>query len=284
MVAATIGYHKTYRLSADNSLVEEPTSDHPAAGSIGALLDELRRRQAALNARLTSREIIEEMRHAPPILAGIYPLKVTRFTCSCECGDEDGMCEQLTDRLGNLKVITEVPFMRRGNIIFAIRSQGLIDPATGGAESLDALFNGGILWEGTLDERAYDYDLLMFRSGRDRCVGRMSESVDLTRKLSDIDPGLYQSEIAYHLQTESNDAQGVPTLGRNVGDYGSAAEMEQVAACYAAAAAFSAAASSNNGMLDELADVARLACTSVPGKRYYQAYEAFLRGIGYHPE
>ncbi len=281
MTAATIGYHKTYRLSADNSLVEEPASDVPPAGSIAALLYDLRRRQAGLDARLASRHAVGEMRNAPPSLAGIYPLKVKRFTCSCECGDEDGMCEQLTDRLGNLKVITEVPFMRRGNMVFAIRSQGLVDPATGRTESVDALFGGGILWEGSLDDRAYDYDLLMFRSGKDRCVGRMTETIDLTRKLSDIDPGLYQAEIAYHLQTESNDAYGRPTLGRVLGDYAPADAVDQVAACYAASAAFGAAAASGSSNLPELAEVARRACTATPGKRYYQAYEAFLRGILY---
>ena len=227
-------------------------------------------------------DVREAFRDLPPAQAGIYPLKVAQFTCSCEHDDADGMCAQLADRLGNLRLITEVPFMRRGNVVFAIRSHGLVDPATGRAESVDALFGGGIYWIGTLDERSYDYDLLMFRSGKDQCVGRMTEAIDLSRKLADIDPGLYQAEIAFHLQTESNDANGQPTLSRTLADYGSPAEIAQVAACYAASTAFgtAAAAGAPEG-LEQLAEAARTACVAIPAKRYYQGYEAFLRGIRY---
>lgn len=276
-----IRYHRTYRLSDDMSLVEEAPASTPQAGAIAAEVAELQHRQADLNRRLQALDVARDYRDQAPSIAGIFPLSVVNFTCSCECEDDDGMCEQLTERLGNLKVITEVPFMRKGNLIFAIRSQGLVDSATGAAESVDSLFNGGIYWRGDVNEQRYDYELLMFRIGKDKCVGRMTESIDLTRKLGDIDPGMYQSEVAYHLEKESADASGQPTLGRQLDAYGSAREIEQVAQCYLNSLAFSNAVKNGSGDLPALAEAARLACIPVPGKRYYQAYEAFLQGIRY---
>jgi hypothetical protein len=277
-----VKYHKTFRLADDNTLVEEIPTSIPAAGSIAALASSLRERQQALNTRLAALDFRTGFRDSPPDQAGIYPLKVTRFTCSCEGHDEDGMAEQLTARLGNLRIITQVPFMRKGEMIFAIRSQGLVDSATGIAESVDALFGGGIFWTGKLDQNRYDYELLMFGGQKDQFVGRMTESIDLTRKLGDIDPGLYQAEVAYHFENESNDDSGKPTLSRVVSDYGSQHEIEAVRQCYGASARFGASPISGNEWRD-LAENARVACRLVPGKRYYQAYDAYMRGIRYNP-
>lgn len=283
MSSEHVGYHRTYTLSDRNELVEQPVTNVPLKGSVAAELEVLRERQRNLNERLSSAEVEAEIASAPSQLAGIYPLKVVDFTCSCEGNDEDEAATQLADRLGNLRIITQVPFMRRGNVIFAIRSQGLLDPETGEVECVDALFGGGIYWRGRLTPERFDYELLMFKSGKDQFVGRMSESIDLTRKVGDIDPGLYQAEVGYHLDRESNDRQGLPTLARSLDVYGRPGEMDQIVACYAASAAFGVAVKSDTADLPALAAAARIACTAVPGKRYYQAYEAWLHGLGYDP-
>ena len=281
---AQIGYHKSYVLNEANDLVEVTPQSIPRAGSILEEIARLKARHSDLNSRIRTVDAGGALRQLAASQVGVYPLKVVSFSCSCECEDQDGMCEQLTGRLGNLKVITEVPFMRKGNMIFAIRSQGLVDPVSGAAESVDSLFNGGIYWIGSLDATKYDYELIMFRSSKDNCIGRMTESIDLTRKLSDIDPSIYQSEVGYHLQNESADSIGRPTLERNLDDYGSIEELEQVAQCYISSSAFAAAVKEGKADLLDLSEAARLACRPVAGKRYYQQYEAFLSGISYDPK
>ncbi len=278
-----VGYHKAYRLTEDNDLVEYEPAQVPRAGTVARQLATLREQQADLNRRLSSAAILAELESNAPVQAGVYPLTVTEFTCSCEGDDEDGTAAQLTSRLGNLKVITEVPFMRKGNIVFAIRSQGLVDPVSGAAESVDALFQGGIYWRGTVSEERYDYSLMMFRSGKDQFVGEMTESINLTRKLGDINPDIYQAEVAYHLSRESDDASGRPTLSRSLADYASAADLDEVEHCYIASAAFSQAVGQGRDDLPQLAEAARTACAAVPGKRYYQAYDAYLEGFRYSP-
>lgn len=282
MPAETIRYHRQFGLSADNLLVEQEPGAAPAMGSVARELEELQLRQHALNARLTAIDAGREL-SAAPTQAGVYPLKVTSFTCRCEGHDEDGAAELLIRRLGNLQVITEVPFMRKGNIVFAIRAQGLVDADTGRVECVDALFGGGIYWHGTLNGNRFDYELLMFRSGKDRFVGRMSESIDLSKKVGDIDPEMFQAEVAYHLHHESNDSRGNPTLARGLADYANEERLTQVAACYGASARFATAVETGRDDLHHLAENARSACVMVPGKRYYQAYEAFLQGFSYDP-
>ncbi len=283
MTSGSVGYHRTYTLSGGNRLVEEKPASIPAEGSVREELERLRARQQLVNRELDSPRVERVVAETPAEQAGIYPLKVTRFTCSCEGDDEDGVAELLTRRLDNLRVITEVPFMRKGDVVFAIRSQGLLNPHTGHVRSVDALFNGGIFWEGEVDGNTFNYDLFMFRSGRDSFVGRMTESIDLTRKLGDIDPEIYQTEVAFHLDRESNDSEGKPTLSRRLDAYGSPDQIERVARCYGASARFGSAVQGNGGDLRGLAADARNACAVVPGKRYYQAYEAFLQGIIYDP-
>lgn len=269
----TVRYHRTYRLAPDNTLVEYQPEFVPQAGSVARELAGLCAAHTRLDTRLRTAEVRAQVREQPPLQAGVYPLTVTHFSVSCEHDDLDGAAELITSRLDNLRIIREVPFMRRGEVVFAIRSQGLLDPATSRAESVDALFGGGIYWRGTLTAQRYDYELLFFHSGADQCVGRMTESIDLTRKLGDLDPGLYQTEVAYHLDRESDNA-----LPRDLRDYGSPDEIAQVHACYAASAEFAAAAARREE-LAPLAEHARVACAAIPGKRYYQAYAAFLEGF-----
>lgn len=278
-----VGYHRRYSLSPTHELVEIDAGEAPAKGSLQTEFDALRRRHGILNEKLSSPTTEMQIRRSSPESAGIYPLRVTSFTCSCEGRDEDGAAAQLTERLGNLRIITQVPFMRKGNVVFAIRSQGLVNPRTGAFESVDSLFNGGIYWRGRLTGQRLDYELLVFRRGKDTFIGRMSESLDLSRKVGDIDPALYQAEVGYHLDRESNDSAGRPTLTRPLELYGSSARIEQVTSCYRASAAFGAAAKSGQGDLMALARDARNACVAIPAKRSYQAYDAWLYGIGYDP-
>lgn len=278
-----IGYSKRYALDARNELVEVPAGDLPIAGSVAADFEKFRRRQRGLEARLSSSAIERALKDDPAVDAGIYPLKVRTFTAQCEGADLDGTARQLTERLGNLRIIDKVPFMRRGNIVFGIRSQGLVDGRTGFTESLDTLFGGGIYWHGTITPTRFEYELVLFKRGRDTFVGRMTETIDLTRKLGEIDPGLYQTEVAYHLDRDSSDRGGRPAIPRRLAAYGSPDQIARVRDCYEASAAFSDAAQRGSDTLEALAGNARVACADVPGKRYYQAYEAWLRGFAYDP-
>ena len=276
-------YHRTYHFDAGRALQADPPSPAPAPDEVSRQVSELQAKQAALNGRLAALDYGRSYRSSPPDAAGVFPLTVTRFSCSCAHNDEDKICEGLTSRLGNLAVIRDVPFMRKGNTVMAIRSQGLVEEdGSGKADTVDALFNGGIYWTGRITGTAYAYNLLLFKSQKDQCVGNLEEHIDLSRQVSGIDASLYQCEVAYHLQNESNGPDGVPTLPRDVSAYCSPAELKQVAGCYAASAEFNArAARAARGAPDlpALAETAHVLCAAVPAKRAYQEYDALLNGI-----
>ncbi|HEX8538757.1 MAG TPA: hypothetical protein VF664_14905, partial [Cystobacter sp.] len=124
--------------------------------------------------------------------------------------------------------------------------------------------------------------LRVFKSGKDQCIGKLEEGLDLHQKVKDIDPGMYQCEVAYHFQKESTDETGQPTLPRELSDYCTPEQERQVTDCYTASAAF--AATSDPAELPTRADKARQECQPVPAKRYYQAYDALLKGIRYEPD
>lgn len=274
-------YHKTYHFDAGRTLQAEPPSPAPAPDEVSRQVSELQAKQAELNGRLAALDYGRSYKSSLANAAGIFPLTVTRFSCTCAHNDEDKTCEGLTSRLGNLAVIRDVPFMRKGNTVMAIRSQGLVDESTGRADTVDALFNGGIYWTGRITGTAYAYNLLLFKSQKDQCVGNLEEHIDLSRPVNGIDAGLYQCEIAYHLQNESNGPDGKPTLPRDVSAYCSPAELKQVADCYAASAEFNAHAARGAPDLPALAETARALCAAIPAKRAYQEYDALLNGIRY---
>ncbi|MFY0576736.1 hypothetical protein ACN28S_22505 [Cystobacter fuscus] len=275
-------YHQEYVFNADRTLRAEPSSSPPPPGSIARQLESLRDKRVQMNESLQALDYRGTYRERTPDTVGIFPLTVTRFTCSCEHDDADHMCEELTARLGNLRVITRVPFMRKADMVMGIRSQGLVDPAAGTSDTIDTLFNGGIYWEGHLTDQQYAIQLRMFKSGKDQCIGKLEEAIDLTQKVKDIDPGMYQCEVAYHFQKESTDAAGQPTLPRVLSDYCTPEQERQVTDCYTASAAF--AATSDPAELSTRADRAREVCQPVPAKRYYRAYDALLKGIRYEPD
>ncbi|AUX38850.1 uncharacterized protein SOCE26_002300 [Sorangium cellulosum] len=225
----------------------------------------------------------ENYKNKAPTLAGVYPLTVTRFTCTCARNDEDKMCEQITARMGNLRIIKNVPFMRKGNAVIGMRSQGLVDESTGKTDTVDALFNGGIYWTGKLTDETYEYTLHLFKSEKDQCVAELEEKYDFAHKVREVDPGMYECEGAYHFQNESNGPPGKPTLPRTLSKYCSPQEEAQVTECYTAAAAFNTAPSDSQN-LPALAETARKACISVPAKRLYQEYDAFMKGIRYNAD
>lgn len=274
-------YHRTYHFNVDRVLQADPPSPAPAPDEVSRQVSELQQKQAALNGRLAALGYGRDFGSSAPDAAGVFPLTVTRFSCSCAHNDEDQTCEGLTSRLGNLAVIRNVPFMRKGNSVMAIRSQGLVENSSDKADTVDALFNGGIYWTGRITGTAYAYNLLLFKSQKDQCVGNLEERIDLSRPVSGIDAGLYQCEVAYHLQNESNGPNGTPTLPRDMSAYCSPAELKQVSDCYAASAEFSAHALRQAPDLPALAETARVLCAAVPAKRAYQEYDALLSGIRY---
>ena len=272
-------YHKTYRFDPGRILQADPPSPAPAPDEVSRQVSELQARQAVLNGRLAALDYGQSYRSSPPNAAGIFPLTVTRFSCTCARNDEDKTCEGLTSRFGNLAVIRAVPFMRKGSAVMAIRSQGLVDESTRRADAVDALFNGGIHWTGRITGTTYAYNLLLFKSQKDQCVGDLEEHIDLARPVSGIDVGLYQCEVAYHLRNESNGSDGKSTLPRDVSAYCSPAELKQVTGCYAASAEFNAHAARGAPDLPALTETARALCAAVPAKRAYQEYDALLNGI-----
>jgi hypothetical protein len=250
-------YHRTYHFDAGRTLQADPPSPAPAPDEVSRQVSELQAKQFVLNGRLAALDYGRDFGSSAPDVAGVFPLTVTRFSCSCAHGDEDKTCEGLTSRLGNLAVIRDVPFMRKGNSVMAIRSQGLMEGSSGKADTVDALFNGGIYWTGRITGAAYAYNLLLFKSQKDQCVGNLEERIDLSRPVSGIDASLYQCEVAYHLQNESNGPDGKPTLPRDVSAYCSPAELKQVADCYASSAEFNTHAARGAPDLPALAETAR---------------------------
>ncbi len=247
-VAAADGpqHHRTYHFNADRSLREDAPTQAPPPDEVIRQVSVLQRMQVQLNQRLAALDYGQAYKARPADIAGIYPLTVTRFSCTCAHNDADQTCEGLASRLGNLKVITNVPFMRKDSTVVAIRSQGLVDEGTGRADTVDALFNRGIYWTGQLTGTAYEYNLMLLKSQKDQCVGNLEERIDLATKVGDIDADLYQCEAAFHLQMESNGSAGQPTLPQTLPAYCSPQDEKTVADCYGASAAFSAQEASNS--------------------------------------
>ena len=93
-------YQKTYRFDPGRILQAGPPSPAPAPDEVSRQVSELQARQAVLNGRLAALDYGRSYRSSPPDAAGIFPLAVTRFSCTCARNDEDKTCEGLTFRLG----------------------------------------------------------------------------------------------------------------------------------------------------------------------------------------